>query len=168
MTVVFLAVSFPVTAGAESFPSASPTLEEVSDQITSPADLAQWMHHYFEFRRDEVAWGEEDHWQRPEEFLIHRRGDCEDFALFSQSILERKGLEAYVISLYGMNGYAHTVTVFQDKGLFYVLNEDRLDDDGKPTIEAALSEVYGAWSWAAVAEERNGRGWMIQRIKNPS
>lgn len=163
---VLLAASIETAQGGSAIP-ASFSLQKVLEEISTPEELAQWMSRHFEFREDESLVGSLDYWQRPEEFLRRRQGDCEDYALFAQYILQKMGIEAYVVSLYGERGYAHTITVFKDHGRFRILNEDRLLKDRAQTIEEALSRVYAGWVWAAIAEERYGRGRMLQPILNP-
>ena len=41
-----------------------------------------------------------DDWKSPEEFLKDGGGDCEDYAVFVQEILERNGYQAEIVSLY--------------------------------------------------------------------
>lgn len=133
----------------------------------SPHDLGAFLKTNFKFVEDRQQFGLEDYWQSPEEFLSRRAGDCEDFALLSQSLLTRLGLKAFVVSLYGEN-YAHTVTVFIDEqGLFNVVNQEKVHSYRTETIEEALTEVHSDWTWAGIAELRNTRGWMLRKITRP-
>ena len=123
------------------------------------------MHSNFRFTDDESLFGTEDYWQSPEEFWRLRAGDCEDYALLAQYVLTRLGYESYVVSLYDDQLYAHTIAVFRDENGFQVMNEDRLYEFDSGNLEDALSLTYPGWSWGAVAELRNTRGWMIQKLQ---
>lgn len=147
-------------------PMQIPVFQEMFPKLTSPDQLAKWLKKNIKFEEDKFLFGKDDYWQSPEEFLAHKAGDCEDYALFSQSILKKLGIESYVVSFYGRNGYAHTVLIYQDRDGYNVLNQDKLKRYHASTIEEALSKVYPRWTWGGVAEARNKRGWLIFSLTN--
>jgi hypothetical protein len=131
------------------------------NRFNSPEDLAHWMHHYFKFTDDQKIFGEADYWQSPEEFLKRGKGDCEDYALFAKSILEHMGIEAYVVSFYGKNGYAHTIVIYKQGGLYNIFNEDKVQKSEAKTFAEALSYVHPGWTWAGISEKQGNRGRMV-------
>ncbi|HTL48097.1 MAG TPA: transglutaminase-like domain-containing protein [Verrucomicrobiae bacterium] len=133
----------------------------------SPKDLARFMRKNFRFQDDARIFRQEDYWQSPEEFWRRKTGDCEDYALFSQYVLSLQGKEAFVVSLYDITGYGHTVTLFKEDGRYNVMNEDRFYAYRSPTIEEALTRIHPLWTWAAVAVRNNTRGEMVRRLDNP-
>lgn len=149
----FLPAGFPIFTDAGHFTMKS---------------LAGYMKKNFEFVDDYTLFGEIDYWQSPEEFWTSRRGDCEDYALFTQSILESQGIESYVVSFYDNTGYGHTVTVIRDGDTYNVMNEDRFYEYKAATIEEALTKVHPTWVWGGIAEKRETRGWMLQKLTNPA
>ena len=122
----------------------------------------------FDFVLDEDQFGTADYWQSPEEFWQNKKGDCEDYAVFSKTVLENLGFEATIISLYGPDGYAHTVTIFKDENGYSVMNEDRLYRYGTATLEEAVSRIFPDWTWAGIARLQGTRGWLIRELHNPT
>ena len=90
-------------------PSEPPVLARLANTYTTPKAIAGFLRRAFTFKRDADLFGMEDRWQSPEEFLARKVGDCEDYALLAQALLRRNGIEAYIVSLFGHEGYAHTV-----------------------------------------------------------
>ncbi len=135
-------------------------------QPVSPEDISKILKNEFRFVDDEKLFGRSDYWQSPEEFWNRKAGDCEDYALFAQQALTHLGFEAYVISIYGEGGYAHTIAVFKQNGKFNVVNEDRLLNFQADSLEEALTQVFHQWTWASIAERREGRGWPIRILSN--
>lgn len=171
MKLKFLAILFSALLAAPAGygmvqPMSIPVFQPVFPEFESPKDLARWLKKNIRFEEDRFLFGKEDYWQSPEEFYNRRSGDCEDYALFAQHALKKKGIESYVVSLYGKNGYAHTVLVYQDSEGYHVLNQDKLKRYGALTIEDALSKFYSRWTWAGIAETRNNRGWLIFSLEN--
>ena len=48
----------------------------------------------FLFESDQNQFGENEHWQSPEEFMQTGKGDCEDFALWAWRKLAELGIDA--------------------------------------------------------------------------
>lgn len=153
---------------AESPQVSSNSLDQAIESVSTPKEVAHFMKKVFTFTEDEKLFRGTDYWQSPEEFWKRRRGDCEDFALFVQYILRKHGVKGDVVSIYGANGYAHTVFIFQKEGRYDVINEDRFYPYKAKSLEEAVRRVYPYWTWAAIAERRNGRGGSLRTITNPS
>ena len=152
--------------GSPAFPGTF-SLDPVFSGLKTPQSVAHFLKGNFGFVEDAKLFGTLDHWQSPEEFWQRKQGDCEDYALFAAEALRRQGLEVYVISFYGTEGYAHTIAVFRRGGTFNVIDEDRLDEFRAKTLEEALTRVHPGWTWAAFAERRGPRGWPLARFQNP-
>ena len=145
-----------------------PLLVQLASTYTTPKAVATLLRDEFTFKRDEELFGETDHWQSPEEFLKRKAGDCEDYALLAQAILRLNGIEAYVVSLFGREGYAHTVCVFKDeRGRYNLIDVDKIRYPKTTSLEALASWLYPAWTSGGVVEQAGLRGRMIQRITNP-
>lgn len=147
-------------------PMQVPAFQELFPKLASPDELSKWLKKNIRFQEDRFLFGKEDYWQSPEEFFKHKSGDCEDYAIFAQTILKSQGIESYVVSFYGPNAYAHTVLIYQDEEGYSVLNQDKLKRYRAPTIEEALSKIYPRWTWGGIAETRNNRGWLTFSLEN--
>ena len=142
-------------------------LDRLASAYTTPKAVAAFLKQDFTFKRDEDLFGEADRWQTPEEFAARKVGDCEDYALLAQALLRRNGIEAYVLSLFGEEGYAHTVAVFVDgDGRYNVINQDKLRPYRAKSLEALASQLYPAWTYGGIAEQDGTRGRMVRAIYN--
>lgn len=130
----------------------------------TPESVAHFLRQNVALEEDSRLFGRVEYWQTPEEMLLRRKGDCEDYAILTQALLERLGFEAFVFSLYGRRGYAHTVTVFKDNGRYHVMNQDRLIRFNAKTLEEVASWMYPDWTWGAVAVQTGHRGRIVREI----
>jgi transglutaminase-like putative cysteine protease len=143
-------------------------LDQLAATYRTPHAVAAFLRKEFQFQRDEELFGEIDRWQSPEAFLQRRVGDCEDYALLAKELLQRNGIEAYVFSLFGEEGYAHTVSVFVDEdGRYNVINQDKLRRYRAKTLEAVAAQINPAWTVAMIAEQDGPRGRVVREIINP-
>ncbi len=143
-------------------------LSPILEKIQTPKQLSKFMSKNFKFVEDPDNFNKIDYWQSPEEMLANKKGDCEDFALFAAAALKDLGYESQVVSMYGTNGFAHTVAVYKEEGKYRVFNDGKLYKYDTETIEEALSEIYGEWQWAALTERKNDRGQMNEIFYNPA
>ena len=139
-------------------------LQTLARAYPTPEQLANFLHKNVVFQDDVRLFGQVDYWQDPEELLDRREGDCEDYALLAQAVLLRQGVEAFVFSLYGEEGYAHTVCVFVDKGRYNVINQDRVVRYQARSLEDLATYLNPRWIWGAVAERMGHRGRAIREI----
>jgi len=154
-------------ARAEPLPVNPPQLQQVALSHPTPEAIASFLRAEFIFQRDEDQFGEIDHWQSPEEFLQRRVGDCEDYALLAQALLRRNGIEAYVFSLFGAQGYAHTVSVFVDQdGRYDVINQGKLQHIRAASLEGVAAALNPAWTRGMIAEQDGTRGRIVREIIN--
>lgn len=146
----------------------SDAIEPLARQYATPKAIADFLHRHFTFMRDQDLFGEIEYWQAPEEFLTRRAGDCEDYALMARELLVRNGIEAHVFSLFGEEGYAHTVCVFADeRGRYNVMNQDKLRYYRAPTLETLASQMYPGWTFGGITERTGIRGRLVKEITNP-
>jgi len=164
--VGLLGLSWDATAEQRPTPTA-PRLEHVAVSHSTPEAIASFLRADFTFQRDEDLFGEIDRWQSPEEFLQRRVGDCEDYALLAHALLQRNGIESYVFSLFGEDGYAHTVSVFVDEeGRYNVINQGKLRRYRATTLEAVAADINPAWTIGMIAEQDGTRGRIVREIRN--
>jgi len=156
-----------ISSSASELPQTEWNLETLARTHPNPESIARFLRDGVTPADDQDLFDRAEYWQTPEEFLMRRRGDCEDYALFSQALLARLGFEAFVFSLYGEGGYAHTVTVFKEKGRYQVLNQDRLIRFNAKTLEELASWIYPPWTWGAVVTRSGAQGRIIREIFKP-
>lgn len=147
--------------------SSSLALDQLAHQYTTPKAIAGFLQHDFTFQRDDDLFGEADRWQSPEEFLARKTGDCEDYALLAKALLERNWITAHILSLFGDDGYAHTVCVFLDEhGRYNVINQDHVRYYRATSLEALASALHPGWTFGGIAEQDGTHGRFVQRITN--
>ena len=133
----------------------------------TPEKISDYVQRYFKPATDEELFGASDYWQSPREFRLRRAGDCEDYALFIQHILRRRGFEAHVVSLYGPD-LAHTVVVYRQDGVYRVMDWGRILPSKSRSIGEAISSLSPQWVSASLARQRGTRGWALKEFRNPS
>ncbi len=156
----------PLTARAANL-SSTPSLDELAHRYSTPNAIARFLRQEFTFKRDVDLFGEADHWQRPEEFVARREGDCEDFAILARELLLRNWVKAYTLSVYGKRGYAHTVCVFVDpQGWYNVIDAGTVRYYRAISLEALASELHPGWTAAGITEPNGTRGRFVTQL-NP-
>lgn len=183
---LWLVASIPFSAAAEEAPSYATlglqpphaaltpavgadqsALDRAAVAYSTPKTIAAFLKREFTFKRDEALFHEADHWQSPDEFLARKTGDCEDYALLAQALLRRHGFEALVFSVFGEDGYAHTVAVFMDQqGRYNAINQDRLQLAHAVSLEALAAQLYPAWTYAAIVEQDGSYGRPVKEFFN--
>ena len=170
LALTFIGVSslgFAPTAQSEQT-VADQNLASIVRAYPTPEKLAAFLRKRIAFQEDEKRFGEADYWQAPEEVLERGAGDCEDYALLAQEVFKQQGVGAFLLSLYGSGGYAHTVCVFLDGRTYSVINNDRVVRYRAKSLEELATFLYPQWSWGAVAEKMGHRGRAVQEIYNRS
>ena len=136
------------------------SLRELARQLQTPDDIAHFLWRNFLFENDQSQFGTEEHWQTPEEFLMNRRGDCEDFAIFAREILRLHGTTAFLLNIYGGH-FSHTVCVFREDGRYSVLDGTEVRRYNTEDLKDIASRLYPYWKWGAIvapsAHSKRGR-----------
>ena len=102
-------------------------------------DIRDWVAINIDYKPDEERWGK-DHWQTPEETLLYRTGDCEDFSILLCSLFRAYGIDAGRVYVdRGVDGG-------EDGHAFLIENWYH---DGKwRRIESQASAQFSSWhSW---------------------
>jgi len=141
------------------------TSRTLAEYYPTPEALAAYLEQALTFEEDTDLFGQVDYWQSPKEFLARGKGDCEDYALLAYTVLKRQGVEAFPFSLYGPNGFAHTVCVFVEDGRYNVINQDKVLRYEADSLEMLADLLCPTWSWGAVAERSGHRGRAVRVIQ---
>ncbi|MDP3920247.1 MAG: transglutaminase-like cysteine peptidase [Candidatus Omnitrophota bacterium] len=115
----------------------------------NPDSIARYLHQNFTYETDQSQFGIEDYWQTPQEFLLSRKGDCEDFAVFSHTILKMNGRKSFVLAIVSPLD-AHTVTIFKEDEKFDALDVARVRRFGTLTIRGLIPKLSPYWKYGAI------------------
>lgn len=138
------------TAGASAQSLVRPlSLDTLAQDLNSPEAIARYMWKNFTYEYDRRQFGQEEYWQSPEEFLDHKKGDCEDFALFAHALLSENGYKSFVINLYAPK-YAHTVVVFIEDGKYNAIDGTDLKNYQANSLEELFTELNPHWITGAI------------------
>lgn len=89
--LIVLCSSYICFVGIPSFASEPPAtewnLERIARSYPTPELIARVLQKWMTPADDQGLFGQTEYWQAPEEFLARRQGDCEDYALFTQTLL---------------------------------------------------------------------------------
>ncbi len=160
----WLACATPLAAEPESL-----ILDQLAHQYTTPDAIASFLATKFTFDSDQAIFGEADHWQQPVEFLNRGKGDCEDYAMLARELLRRNWIKAEVFSIYGANGFAHTVCIFLDShGLYNVIDQGMLLVVEAETLQEVASALCPNWTTSGITQPNGMRGQFVSRLENHS
>lgn len=147
-SIVLLSLCLLSDANAQVL-SRNLSLRDLSEQLKTPEAVAHFMWSHFSFEKDRRQFGNEENWQRPDQFLTTKKGDCEDFALFAYEILKQNGIRAFVFNVYG-EGYGHSVCVFLENGRYQILDGTDVFRINAENLDEVASEIYPFWKNASV------------------
>jgi len=150
LTAGFLG-SLTAQAAVIPFPQA---FQQVAVSLSNPESIAHYMWKNFSVESDQTQFGQEEKWQSPEELLINRRGDCEDFARFAYEILKSNGTKAWLVSIYG-RGYGHTIVVFQEKGFYHAIDGTEVKRFNAKSLLQVFEKIYPFWQKAALVKAQS-------------
>ncbi len=143
------------------------SLSFLASELQTPEKIAKYMWKHFLFEQDQRQFGQEEYWQTPEEFLQTQKGDCEDFAVFATALLRLNGVNAFTLNIYG-DGFAHTVAVFEENGLYHVIDGTDVVRYEAPTLQELLTKIHPFWKKGAVvkASPSSKTGMILQNISH--
>lgn len=98
--------------------------------IERPEQLHAYLKEHLRYLPEEHG---QDHWQSPEETVQKGGGDCEDFALLGQKILQHQGRPAHVLALPG-----HAVCVWIEKRTDGKYDVYALDERGIQSFHGSI------------------------------
>jgi hypothetical protein len=97
---------------------------------------------------DEELFGKREYWQPPEEFEIRKKGDCEDFALWTWRQLLEMGYEArFIGGSAGRYGSGHAWVEYLQDGRWYLLEPQCCRVESMPRLSTIRYEPKLSVSW---------------------
>jgi hypothetical protein len=89
-------------------------------QCSNLAEISAFLQHCRQIS-DKEAFGKDDYWLPPDEFEKLKKGDCDDFALWTWRQLMQMGYSArFVAGKFGFYGGGHAWVTFQCNGKSYI------------------------------------------------
>jgi len=115
----------------------------IAKDIT-PQDLQKIYIANFSYISDKTQFGSIEYYQSPEDFAETRMGDCDDFGIHTQYVLDYFGYEVQMYTIYFKKG-AHIVTTFKQYGYYHVFSNGfiRYTEEIKPLD--AVKKLYPKW-----------------------
>ena len=99
--MLFVFSMMPTLAKAQ-IPGRGLSLQILASQLKTSEQIAHYMWRNLRFETDRAHFGQDEYWQSPKETLASKKGDCEDFALFAQTLLKMTGRTAFLLNIHGV------------------------------------------------------------------
>lgn len=98
---------------------------------------------------DKQQFGKEDYWQPPEDFEKSKKGDCDDFALWTWRELLAMGYRSrFVVGRHGKYGIGHAWVTFEKDGKNYLVEPQfRLLGERFPRLSTLRYEPRFSVAW---------------------
>lgn len=129
-------------------------------RIKTPQALASWLAKNFSY-----AIESRDVWQSPQETLETKSGDCEDFAILAQDVLNKIGISSQIMVVrFKDSNLAHAICIWKNESGYYeFISNKELIRTTSPSIQGAISYYYPDWGQLALADSRKGHEKLIAR-----
>jgi hypothetical protein len=150
-------------AQAESVSS----IPALAQEVQTPRVLEKFMKKNLHYVSDRAQFGEDEYWQTPEEMLKRKTGDCEDYALFAQAVLQQMGYRAFILSVY-WDRDAHTVVVFENEGRWNLFNLAELREVKADSLQALANAIETNWSYLGIMRQEGTGGVIAQKVQHQS
>lgn len=98
---------------------------------------------------DQEQFNKKDYWMPPEDFEKIKKGDCDDFSLWTWRQLLAMGYDArYVVGTSGKYGEGHAWVTFQEKGIHFLVEPlARFFGKTLPSLSTVRYEPNGSVGW---------------------
>ena len=129
--IILLLVIYPITTFGAYLPD-------------TPARIEQFMR-YIIYERDRG-----EYWQTPEETLLRKKGDCDDFAILSYTLLKKAGYECKLVAiLFEESG--HAVTMFKTGDYWNIFDLNWYVLSTSKSLPEFFDSYYGT-TWISIWE----------------
>lgn len=119
------------------------------DIINSPDTLERWLITNFDYKMETG-----DNWKTPEQTVLDKGGDCEDFAFLVEAILKDLGYEAKPIWIYGKHkkgqiteSYSHAICIFKINDKWRYFSNTYYFSKEFDTIKDVVYNDCPQWKW---------------------
>ena len=142
-TLVFLTCIFIASSTAQD-------LRGIPDTIRTPDQIVKWFDSDFQYQLKLP-----DAPQSPEETMVLKTGDCDDFAALASVILARSGIKSdvLIIRFKGLN-VQHAICIWRNSsGTYDFISSKKLHRTLAHDIVSAVAEYYPDWEAIDLASE---------------
>ena len=123
------------------------SLPLVPSQVNSPFTLYEYMRANFTYQNE--AEGVDD-WKEPARTAKDKGGDCEDFALYAEKVLQNLGYEVKAIAIKGRDKFFHAICIVKVNGNYrYFSNQYYSYFKEFKTINEIVTFECAEWKWWA-------------------
>jgi predicted transglutaminase-like cysteine proteinase len=130
-----------------TFPMERYISQPLSVQYNSFKELRKFLNDC-KYVSDEEQFGREDYWMPPEEFEERKKGDCDDFALWTWRQLLGMGYKSrYVLGRVGKYGEGHAWVTMKKDGKSYLVEPLMSYVGSFPRLSVARYEPRGSVEW---------------------
>ncbi len=169
ISAALVSFAFVAEAKAQLFSQSPLSIQNLSNELTSPEKIARFLWRNFSYEKDQTQFGTEERWQSADEFLSTRKGDCEDFAVLAKELLNQSGRKAFLLNIYGSR-YAHTICVYVENGKYNAIDGSELKQINAQDMNSLISEICPQWNRAAITElsKETGKGRIVKMFPKKS
>lgn len=126
-----------------------------SNGIRTLEDYTSWLTENIKYEKDSGS----DAWAMPEETLLKKRGDCDDYAFLNAAVLNVLGYRARVLGLNGVRTPAmrmgnHAICVFEKDGRFRYFDNGKLKLTETSSLEEFLKYISARFHCLSVSQLR--------------
>ena len=114
-------------------------IDNIMSFVNSPQAMTEWFGKEFTYQ-----WQMYPDCKTPNEMVISKKGDCDDFALLASSLLSRMEIpnQVLILKFRGLK-MAHAVCAFKkDDGAYSFISNKKLFHTGKDNINDAIKKFY--------------------------
>lgn len=133
--------------------------------FTSPATSLLSELKKFRYMNDVVQFDRDDYWQTPEEFAKRKVGDCEDYAVYAKSLLDKAGYKSFIFSVFTSNG-SHAVLVYKDGLDNYYLDLDYPKKIKVKTLSDLADDIRPDWAYCGIMRQDGNAGVISRRFNS--
>lgn len=156
MIISLLGITSHFVGHAESMENAPE-----NHSFANARDVSKWLSSEFTYQ-----WEMPDRWQSPAETINLRKGDCEDFALLSQTLLDEVGIrcEIAIIKFERLN-VSHAVCIWQEKDNVNFMSNSDLVETKASSIEEAIEKNFPDWERVIFTNTERKNDKVLKRAK---
>jgi len=118
-----------------------------NEQIRTPEDFSLWLRRHVNYKPD----GPDDMWQKANDTLSNRQGDCEDYAFLTSEVMRVLGYLTHILAVTGP-GNAHAICTFQDGEDFVWFDNDKIKRIKTSSILGLAEHILKQYNYKSLLE----------------
>lgn len=126
-------------------------------RINSLEDYARWLEQHIRYEADFRP----DQWARPEDFLYQRRGDCEDFASLTTTVMRLFGHQPHFLAL-TRPGRSHAICTFRQGDHYIWFDNATMKKTKANSLHAFARSIAKEYNYSSLLElNAQTRHWVV-------